>query len=66
MVGLCVISWDSLGHGFFRVAQNEVWRQVILSEIRQKNAHSVPEWRMDLKYARTLPAPRNSGEGIGW
>jgi hypothetical protein len=42
MVGYLLISWDSLGQWFFRVAQNGMPRRVTLSEIRRKNRYSVP------------------------
>jgi hypothetical protein len=48
LVGFLVISWDSLDLRIYRVGQNEVWRQVSLSEIRRKNPHSVPVWMMSL------------------
>ena len=61
MVGFLVISWDSLGHWFFRVDQYGVSRRGSLSEIRRKNAHSVPEWWMALKPDRAERPSRKSG-----
>ena len=66
MVGNLLISWDSLGQWIFRVAQNDRYRQVSLSEIRRKNRHSVPDWRMDLEPDRQELAFRRSGSWLCW
>jgi hypothetical protein len=43
MVVYLLISWHSLGHLIIRVALNDKHPHSILSEIRRKNHHSVPD-----------------------
>jgi hypothetical protein len=63
--GYLLISWDSLGHWFFRVARDGLSRRVTLTEIRRKNRHSVPEWWMVLNASQPQLDSRKSGEGLG-